>query len=204
MDIFTRFNRKNIDDRQIDTLIGISKGIIADGNINQSEATFLLTWLIQSRQASDNPIIANLLERVDAMLKDNSLDPEESIELLKTLQSIAGDKSEVGELAKTAFLPVDNPAPDITFPERCFVFTGTCAYGTRSQCIQATESLGGKISDGITKTVNFLVLGAYVTDSWAHETYGRKIEKAMKYRDEGVPLSIITEAHWANAGKLGL
>jgi len=30
MDLFTRFNRKNIDDRQIDTLIGISKVPIAD------------------------------------------------------------------------------------------------------------------------------------------------------------------------------
>jgi len=30
MDLFTRFNRKNIDDRQIDTLIVISKVPIAD------------------------------------------------------------------------------------------------------------------------------------------------------------------------------
>lgn len=38
MDLFTKFNRKNIDDRQIDTLIGISKGLVADGKVNQSEA----------------------------------------------------------------------------------------------------------------------------------------------------------------------
>ncbi|WIG54912.1 MAG: hypothetical protein OJF61_000698 [Rhodanobacteraceae bacterium] len=63
MDIFTRFNRKSIDDRQIDTLIGISKGIIADGKVDQSEAEFLMSWLVQSRQASDNPVIANLLAR---------------------------------------------------------------------------------------------------------------------------------------------
>ena len=37
MDLFTRFNRKNIDDRQIDTLIGIRKGLIADGKVNQAE-----------------------------------------------------------------------------------------------------------------------------------------------------------------------
>ena len=64
MDIFTRFNRKSIDDRQIDTLIGISKGIVADGKIDQSEAEFVMSWLVQSRQASDNPIICNLLDKV--------------------------------------------------------------------------------------------------------------------------------------------
>ena len=41
-----------------------------------------------------------------------------------------------------------------------------------------------------------------MTDSWAHENYGRKIEKAMEYRDKGVDLVIITEEHWANAGNI--
>lgn len=40
MDIFTKFNRKNIQDRQIDTLIGLSKGITADGKVDQSEAEY--------------------------------------------------------------------------------------------------------------------------------------------------------------------
>lgn len=203
MDVFTRFNRKSIDDRQMDTLIGLSKGVLADGKVDQAEAEFLRSWLVQSRQASDNPVIANLLAKVGVMLQDNALDDEESAELLSVLRGIAGDPSEIGELAKAASLPIDKPAPNVTFPGRCFVFTGTCAYGTRVQCHQATEALGGTIATGITKKINYLVLGTYVTDSWAHETYGRKIEKAMQYREEGVPLAIITEEHWANAGELG-
>jgi NAD-dependent DNA ligase len=203
LDIFTRFNRKSIDDRQIDTLIGISKGIVADGKIDQSEAEFVMSWLVQSRQASDNPIICNLLDKVGAMLQDSTLDAEESAELLGILRGIAGDPSEIGELAKPSSLPINNPAPSITISGNRFVFTGTCVYGTRAQCQQATEALGGVIADSITKAVNYLVLGTYVTDSWAHETYGRKIEKAMKYREEGIPLAIVTEAHWANACNFG-
>ena len=204
MDIFTRFNRKSIDDRQIDTLIGISKGIIADGQVDHAEAEFLMSWLVQSRQASDNPVIANLLARVGAMLQDHVLDPEESTELLGILRGIAGDPSEIGELAKSASLPLNSPAPNVIFPGRCFVFTGTCVYGTRAQCHQATEALGGVIATGINKSVAYVVLGTYVTDSWAHETYGRKIEKAVQYREQGVPLAIITEEHWAKAGHLGV
>lgn len=202
MNLFTKFNRKNIDDRQIDTLIGISKGLVADGKIHQAESEFLLSWLIQSRQSSDNPVIINLFDKVDAMLEDGVLDSEESSELLTLLHKIAGDPSEIGELAKPTSLPINDPMPPITFKDMTFLFTGTCAYGTRKQCQTAIESLGGKNVMSVTKTLDYLILGTYVTDSWAHETYGRKIEKAMNYRDEGVQLAIVTEEYWANAGNI--
>lgn len=202
MDIFTRFNRKSIDDRQIDTLIGLSKGVLADGKVDQIEAEFLQNWLAQSRQVTDNPIILNLLEKVDSMLSDGVLDQEESDELMGLLQKISGEKSELGELAKTSSLPVNKPMPDIVFEGNYFLFTGTCAFGTRKQCQEVVESLGGLNAKGVTKSLNFLILGTYVTDSWAHETFGRKIEKAIDYRDKGVPLAIVTEAHWAKSGRL--
>ena len=202
MEMFTRFNRKSIDDRQIDTLIGLSKGLLADGQVNQVEAEFLMSWLVQSRQASDNPIILNLLDKVDSMLEDGVLDAEESMELFGILQKITGESSELGELAKSSSLPINNPLPPITFEGMSFLFTGTCAFGNRKQCHEATESLGGINAKGVNKSLNYLVLGTYVTDSWAHENYGRKIEKAMEYRDKGVDLVIITEEHWANAGNI--
>ncbi|MCU7844678.1 MAG: BRCT domain-containing protein [Candidatus Thiodiazotropha sp. (ex Monitilora ramsayi)] len=202
MDIFTKFNRKDIQDRQIDTLIGLSKGLVADGKVDQSEAEFLQTWLIQNSQASDNPIILNLLAKVDAMLADGFLDSEESLELLGLLHRFTGEPSIPGELAKTSTLPVDDPLPDVAFEGRLFLFTGTCAYGTRKQCQKAVESLGGVNAKGVTQKLDYLVLGTYVTDSWAHESYGRKIEKAMEYRNAGVPLSIITEAHWVICGNI--
>lgn len=177
MDIFTRFNRKSIDDRQIDTLIGLSKGLIADGRVDQAEADTLLTWLIQCRQCSNNPVIINLLERVDAYLADGVLDADEAEDLLATLRKISGDKSEIGELAKPSTLPLDDPLPEVKFRGRVFLFTGTFAYGTRKQCQEVVESLGGVNSSRVTKKVNYLVLGSYVTDSWAHENFGRKIEK---------------------------
>ncbi|WP_373073115.1 BRCT domain-containing protein [Sulfurimonas sp.] len=202
MEIFTKFNRKDIQDRQIDTLVGLSKGLIADGKVNQSEAEFLLSWLVQNRNTTDNPIIHNLLEKVDSMLEDGILDSEESTELLGILQLISGEKSELGESFKTTSLPINNPMPQVAFEGASFLFTGTCAYGTRKQCQEAIESLGGINAKGVTKTLNYLILGTYVTDSWAHESFGRKIEKAMDYRDNGVPLIIITEEHWINEAKL--
>ena len=153
MDLFTKFNRKSIDDRQIDTLIGISKGLVADGKIDQAESKFLLTWLIQSRQTTDNPVIVNLLNKVDAILEDGVLDSEESAELLALLHKINGEPSEIGELAKTTSLPINHPLPPITFEDREFLFTGTCAYGTRKQCQMVIESLGGINAKSVTKSL---------------------------------------------------
>ena len=147
-------------------------------------------------------MIINLLGRVDAMLEDGILDSDESSDLLSLLHKITGDSSVIGELAKTTSLPIDTPAPSVTFSGRQFLFTGTCVYGTRKQCQSVIEQLGGINTKGVTRGLNYLILGTYVTDSWIHETYGRKIEKAMQYREEGVPISIITEEHWVNEGNL--
>ncbi|MGM8226794.1 BRCT domain-containing protein [Cellvibrio sp. ARAG 10.3] len=108
----------------------------------------------------------------------------------------------LGELTNPTTLPINKPQPAITFPGITFQFTGTCAFGTRSQCQAAIETLGCINSDSVTKSLNYLVPGTYVTDSWAHETFGRKIEKAMAHRDSGVPLVIVTEEHWI--GEAGL
>lgn len=202
MDIFTRFNRKSIDDRRIDTLIGVSKGLIADEAINQSEAEFLLSWLIQNQQSSDHPILVNLLSRVEAMLVDGVLDDEESRELLSILKSISGETSEVGELAKSSTLPIDSPCPDVLVEGKRFCFTGTFCYGSRKLCHEVVASRGGIVSKNVTLKLDYLVLGAYVSDGWVHESYGRKIETAMDYRSRGYPVSIISEEHWAN--ELGL
>ena len=44
------------------------------------------------------------------------------------------------------------------------MFTGTCVFGTRKQCQTAVEELGGLNAKGVTKKLDYLVLGAYVTD----------------------------------------
>lgn len=201
MDSYVRFNRSSICDRQVDTLVGLSKGLVADGVVNQSEAEFLVNWLIQNQQATENPVISNLLDRISAFLKDDVLDQEESQDLFNLLSGISGPAADFAELSHPATLPIDTPPPSICFPGTHFLFTGTCKFGPRRVCQQAVDELGGVNLSSVTKQLDYLVLGSYVTDSWVHESFGRKIEKAVKYRDTGVPLAIVTEDHWlAEAG----
>ncbi|MDB4431203.1 BRCT domain-containing protein [Pseudomonadales bacterium] len=198
MEIFDRFNRKNIQDRQIDTLIGLSKGLLADGKVDQNEAEFLLSWLIQSKQSSNNPIILNLLDKVAFMLDDGVLDAEESSELQIILRTVSGESSEIGELSKTCSLPINRPAPPVHFEGSVFLCTGTFAFGSRKECNAVIEDRGGITVKQVTKSLDYLVLGTYVTNSWAHESFGRKIEAAMEYQEKGRPIAIVNEEHWAN------
>ena len=194
MSVFTKFNQKSIQDRQIDTLVGLCKGITANGEVDQAEAEFLQTWLVQNNH-SENPVVINLLSKTTEMLEDGVLDSEEASELLKILHSISGDPSELGELAKTTTLPLCSPKPEIIFSGKSFLFTGTCAFGTRKQCNAAIIALGGINANSVTQKLDYLVLGTYVSDSWIHESFGRKIEKAVEYRNSGLPLSIISEEY---------
>ena len=134
------------------------------------------------------------------MLSDGKLDDDEATELHSLLGQLGGEKTEAGEIAKATTLPLCDPIPNISFSGSKFLFTGTCAFGKRALCHDATESKGGICEKRVTKKLQYLVIGTYVTDSWKHESFGNKIKKAIEYRDEGVPLSIISESHWFDSG----
>ena len=53
------------------------------------------------------------------------------------------------------------------------------------------------------RDLDYLVLGSYVTPSWIHESFGRKIEKAMEWRDvRGMSLAIVSEEQWLTDGRI--
>ena len=111
-DPYLIFNRTDVADRQVDTLIGLCRGITADGVVNQEEAEFLQHWLAANEiSIQSSPVTATLLSRVNEILSDGVLDRDEAQDLLAALRSVAGDPPEVGEFLKTTDLPVDRPEP---------------------------------------------------------------------------------------------
>ena len=190
------FRRSEVSERQIDTLIGLCKGVVADGVVNQSEAEFLEAWLVANEATiNSNPVAQPLYERVSEMLSDSILDENEAAELLETLRRFSNSDGLVdGELIQTTGLPLDSPPPRIEFHNSNFVFTGTFATGNRPFCLEATRLLGGVCLGTVRKDLDYLVLGRYVTPSWKHETFGNKITDALS-----LMLPIISEEHWTQA-----
>ena len=129
------------------------------------------------------------------MLADKQLDAEESAELFETLRNLSGGDFELGETLKSTSLPLDSPLPSVMFGGRSYCFTGTFAYGTRTECETVVKGLGG-LCGSLTRKTNYLVIGIYATGSWMHSSFGNKIEKAVGMKQEGLPLHIINEEHW--------
>ena len=199
-----KYTIRSVQKRTIDTLVGISKGIVADGVVNQQEAESLLSWLtVTEATVLENPVTNRLLGRVEEMLEDKVFGQEEAKELLGALTALSGGISQGGEFSKSTTLPLDNPPPMVVFEGQSFLFTGTCMYGNRKQCQAAVTAKNGKVSSGVTLGLDYLVIGYYVTPSWKYESFGTKIEKAVDYRDRpDSSLAIIGEEHWMKEGNL--
>ena len=193
----SRFRSKDIARANIDQLIGMSQMAIADGVVTQEEADLLHQFLIRA-SATPHPVTDTLLKRTSEFLADGVLDEDESKELLSLLASIANGDFEVEELTKPVTLPLCDPAPEVTFSNSQFCFTGTFLFGNRKDCEEVTAEVGGE-SGALTETTTYLVIGRYVTDAWQQEAFGQKIETAMEQRAAGGRPHIISEDSWAAA-----
>lgn len=189
------YSRARLDDREVNELIGLAHGMVAHGAITKDDVDYLHKWLVAHVAATANPVVLSLLRRIDRILAHGDVNPEEAHEIFELLQRFAGGDFETGETLKATTLPFDVPQPRIRFAEARFCFTGTFAFGVRRECEAAVEAKGA-LCGSLNHDTGYLVIGIYATDAWIHSAFGRKIEKAVAMRDNGVPIAIVGEQHW--------
>ena len=193
----TSFNAARRADRAIHEMLGAVKGVIVDGEVTEGEAQFLAHWINANPEAVQSWPGRALADRLKKIFADGRVDPEEREDLLFFLQQLAGeDHLQHGDVNVATSLPLDQPAPSLTFLGREYVFTGRFVWGTRAACESAVIDRGGRCGSSITKRTNVLVIGELGSRDWAHTSFGRKIQKAVDYRDSGVPLVIVSEPSW--------
>ena len=190
-----RYNE--IKDRNIDELIGISRGLLADGKIVEDEAKFLLSWIelnFKENVLNSYPI-STIYDRLKKVLADDILDKEESIEIKELLESFTGGTL-ITEQTKSmsSTLPLCKDVSNVTFESKTFCLTGAFTIGTRKQCENLIKELGGFTKKNPTLNTDYLVIGILGSEDWIHSSYGRKIEQAVTYRDiKKTGIQIITE-----------
>jgi hypothetical protein len=200
-----------------DMLVGISQGILADGRVVADEARFLLGWLTRSEGCQGIPAVRMLRDRVRGMLLDGALSGDEAAQLAAILRGLvlesgSGLPKDVGRCVcptpvqtvqqeKYKLIPkeqdlFDNP-DELDF-SAAFCFTGIFAFGERDDCERETAALGAAIKSApVCGIPCYVVVGSIANPDWAHGDYGRKIEKAIRYRADGKPVRIIHEEAWA-------
>lgn len=185
--------------RSCGALIGIIQGMLADGQLNNQEITFLHDWL-QANEAAASTFPGNaLFPQIKAALHDGQITEAERAHLSNVLQQIVGGRLEdLAESTHVTSLALD-AVPIIDFAGRRFCLTGEFVFGPREVCTAAIERRGGEVIPGITKKLSYLVVGGLGSDEWKHGSFGTKIEKALQYRAAGVPLLVVHEDVWAGS-----
>ena len=183
--------------KSMHALLGICQGLIADNVLNEGEIHYLDAWLADNADVTKSWPGDVISRRVREVLADGIITPDEADDLKVTLSQITGGYLEHGAVSGTSTsLPVEYVG-SILFDRSVFCLSGKFVYGTRDFCQLATESLGGRCAGDVNKEVQYLVVGALASRDWAHTSYGRKIEKAVKLREQGHSIQIVSEENWA-------
>ena len=208
----TKFNSKGLDDdaqpisyfnasanadKSIEHLLGLCNGISSDQHLNDDEIHFLRNWISDNKTIADKWPCNIIHDRITSILADGIITDEERIDLLETLNGLLGSPVLNGV---TSGMSTDLPiTPDTTVfvPGSVFCLTGKFITGTRKKCEDLVNDAGGFTGSGVTLKTDYLVIGDLSSRDWKFSSFGRKIEKAIEYRDGGKSnVAIISEQMW--------
>ncbi|MBO6555388.1 MAG: BRCT domain-containing protein [Pseudomonadales bacterium] len=192
-------NASRIQDRLIDELIGICRGIIADGVIEESEAIFLGQWIENHRELAEKWPANVVYARVTEMLMDGVLSDEEQNDLLTTLRDLTGEGSPLQEPNQATSLPLTKPEPEVDFSGKEFCLTGKFVFGSVEDCEETIVEVGGQVVESPETGTDYLVIGEFCSPDWVHTTFGRAIERAVELQQGGAAIKIISERRWVDA-----
>jgi NAD-dependent DNA ligase len=191
------FHAANNEIKAVNTLYGLIMGISADQSVNDDEIHFLNLWL-KDNEVYTNSFPLNVIKRrINDILADNVITIEEREDFQQTLTKIIGGAYQ--ETGSPSGLSTDycNEEPDsLIIQGSTFCLTGAFITGTRDKCEQIIIRLGGIPTSSITKKLDYLIIGALASRDWIATSHGRKIEKAMHYKEQGSPVTILSEEVW--------
>lgn len=182
--------------RQINELIGLVKGVTADGSVQQSEVEFLLNWLESNKGSLDQWPAKAIYPRLKAALSDGNLDDTEEEEIHTLLAATISEHPEMAHAQSMIEIPFTTPVPAIQFTNRSFCFTGRLQSGSRSWCVGQIIARGGMSTSKIDRKLHYLVVGDINNKDWFQAKQGRKIVRAVKHIEVGANIAILREQHW--------
>ena len=181
-----------------DELVGVCRGMLADGDVSVGEADYLRRWCNEHGPYLSAWPIREIAARISTIYTDGIVTEKERRELGALLQQVAGHgpKPEAAVSMATR-LPIDAPPPSpIVFAGRAFCATGAFVYGSRDSVEAAIKSRGGSTQTSVTNATDILLIGAIASRDWKYGSFGTKIEKAVKMREVWRRPAIIAEEHW--------
>lgn len=200
-DFLRRVNARWKGEERISFFWGMAYMALADKKVTHEEATELHKWLIHVEASGlSDPLMNSLLVKLDKYLSEGELSSAHAEELLTDLKKAVTPIEYQGEVQRTTQYPIKEPEPNIVFEAKEFAFTGnfsdTGGLSRETYYVPKLERVGAIFSERITNRCDYLVIGDYVSNSFRQGNYGRKIERAMRYREETGSPKIVSETHF--------
>lgn len=187
--------------RRIQILQGIIFGVLSDGVITVEEMRAIRKWIDANRDIASIFPVSEIETQIYKVLQDGKIDKEEHKEMLLFFESIVPqgfiDNSSAEIIDKVSGLCAIDP--EILFKSKGFCITGEFKAGPRSQIENEIKSRGGIIKSGVSRKVDYLVVGSDGSESWAFNCYGLKVQRAMDIRKAGHPIVIVHEFDFNDA-----
>mgnify|MGYP000152542351 CR=1 FL=1 len=186
-------------DVAIGRLIGLCRGMLADDVLDDKEIFALQKWMEKCNGFIDVWPIYVLHEQIQEVLTDGVITEDERATLFTMMAKIVGGTmAETGAVdGLSSSLAIDE-IDNIEFEDKEFCLTGRFAYGSRNDCKAEVVSRGGVAISRVTRTMHYLVIGSLSSRDWKQSSHGRKIEKAVELRKQGLPIKIVHEDVWVS------
>lgn len=173
-------------------------GVASDGIISEPELRRLSSWLSEHQHLAKCWPYDEVCSLVSVVLADGKVDQDEQRMLMaffSEFTAVLDDRTISNpffqsDMSITGLCAV---CPEINFEGSTFCFTGASERFTRSEFSNLVLRFGGNVVNGVSKKVDYLVIGGEGNPCWAFACYGRKVEKAVSLRREGARLLIVHE-----------
>lgn len=177
-------------------LEGLCKGMLANHELTEDEIRYLHWWLSNNGLLKTNFPGKDLYLLIENILADGVVTPDEREELKEAMIAFTGCDLATGSVDGLSIRSPLEYVDELKIKGSVICLTGNFLCGSRSSCVAEIEAAGGIVIDDITQKLDYLIIGTLSSRDWRYQSYGRKIEKAIEYREKGHSLKIISEEHW--------
>lgn len=185
-DIINQSRKRNLgftdNTKYLQELQGIIFGIMCDRVLTDEEILSLKYWMDTHKTLKGNYPFDRIYRALEIVLEDSIITEEERDELTHIFQSIIN--------------PVEDEPPcvlDADIHGKTICLTGDFDTMDRKAFEHFLVEQGAIIKNGISKKLNYLIVGNLGSEKWVQGNYGTKIKKAMEYNEKGAEIVIIKE-----------
>lgn len=186
-----RYNRTKILERSQQEFLGILKGALADDEIVAPEVAFIAEWLKRHKEIQETWPAKAVQECIMRAMEDGILSADELDDIRDLLRKIVPPLRD-GYIAEIPSAPWDMDNLVELSNYRC-VLTGEFISGERHDLEMDIISCGGIVKNGVSGKVDYLFVGYLGNYQWKSSNFGLKIEKAVRLKEAGKAIKILTE-----------